>query len=169
MKLRCATQDDIDELTSIINRAYVAAIGALAPAAYVREFSERGGHCKYVFNTWQDFITAEDMGTIKGFVHRNGNEIVALFVDPNDQNQGYGTALMKEALAKMRGDGHKNAILRTTQGNIQALRFYQKLGWKAADRELRSLGTQARWTATLIVMTNSLEESERPVEQSSRS
>lgn len=81
-----------------------------------------------------------------GFVHLRREpgavEVVALAATP--RRAGAGTALLEAAEAWARGDGAERVWLVTTNDNVDALRFYQRRGYRlvalrpgAVDRERR--------------------------------
>jgi GNAT superfamily N-acetyltransferase len=57
-------------------------------------------------------------------------EIPALYVDPRHQREGIGSRLLGAALAEMRAQGFREAILWMLAGNEGAARFYARTGWR---------------------------------------
>ena len=68
-------------------------------------------------------------------------ELGTIYVDPQFQGQGIGTALMNTGLDVLRKKGFKNAILWVLPTNTNTIAFYEKHGWRAdgATREEVSL------------------------------
>ncbi len=64
--------------------------------------------------------------------HRQGGEIVALYVLKKFQRQGIGKALLNEALSRI---GQAGATLFVLKGNENAVGFYEKQGFKATGKE----------------------------------
>lgn len=64
-------------------------------------------------------------------------QLYAIHLDPAEQGQGYGRALMRDALAAMRAAGWREAVLWVLAGNGHARRFYERGGWApdGAERE----------------------------------
>jgi len=56
-------------------------------------------------------------------------ELMALYVLPEAWGRGLGTALLRQALDRLRGDGFAEVVLCVLEGNKQALRFYEKFGF----------------------------------------
>ncbi len=70
----------------------------------------------------------EESGKIKGFFCLYGNTLAALFVDPRYQGRGIGGKLVEKAM-ELRGD----LGLTVYRENRQAVRFYEKHGFKAVS------------------------------------
>ncbi|WP_225420686.1 GNAT family N-acetyltransferase [Lacticaseibacillus porcinae] len=74
--------------------------------------------------------TNEVVGLITYTVHGNAMEIVSLnSVQPN---QGIGTKLMAAAEARAQATGLTKMVATTTNDNLEAMRFYQKHGYRFA-------------------------------------
>jgi GNAT superfamily N-acetyltransferase len=56
-------------------------------------------------------------------------QLYAIHLDPTAQGRGFGRALMVDALATMRGNGWRRAVLWVLEGNAHARRFYERGGW----------------------------------------
>jgi len=105
----------------------------------------------------QGFFVAEEDGEVLGFVASDARwedfwghkvlEIHEIFVVPSSQGKGIGTKLMEKALAYGRSKKRKLAELWVGEKNLQAQRFYEKLGF---TRD----GKWGKW----IRYTKSLEE-----------
>src|SRR5688572_5728020 len=86
-------------------------------------------------------LVAEADGEIVAFAtgHRNGS-VWALFVHPDHEGRGYGTALLGTMVEWVWDLGHTQLPL-TTQPGTRAERFYAARGWKSlglvATGELR--------------------------------
>ncbi len=83
------------------------------------------------------FLVAESAGGIVGFTCANHltGLIWALFVDPAQEGQGHGRALLDAALARLKAAGHAQAWLETGAGT-RAERFYVRHGWRDMGRGL---------------------------------
>lgn len=65
-----------------------------------------------------------------------GHEAVpelAVFVRPEFQNRGVGTALCRALVDLCRENGHEGITLRVTETNERAARVYEKLGFEVVD------------------------------------
>lgn len=74
-----------------------------------------------------DTTVMTDNGQIIGFVSTIEHQIAALFVDPDHQGQGVGSALLAHALA-----GQDIATLDVYAANASAQRFYERHGFRVA-------------------------------------
>ena len=94
--------------------------GRVTPAHYVPAITELG--CGWV---------AEGSGTVVGFAvgYRSG-EVWALFVDPDHEGRGYGTALHSAMLSWLWAQGLQRLWLTTSPGT-RAEAFYRSLGWRS--------------------------------------
>lgn len=70
-----------------------------------------------------------DEQAVRGFVHFGDSEVVGLFVDPDDQQKGYGAELFSFAAAKMQA---RPILFKAT---LNAVRFYAKLGCRKVRME----------------------------------
>jgi ribosomal protein S18 acetylase RimI-like enzyme len=57
-------------------------------------------------------------------------EVMAVYVRPDAWGRGIGLALMREALAGLRGGGFAEVVLWVIERNRQAIGFYQRLGFQ---------------------------------------
>ena len=83
---------------------------------------------------------AEDDGTVLGEVAAGQTrdedappgtaEVLALYVEPDRQGEGVGTALLAHAVDELRAAGFVRVILWTLAASPQSTRFYAKCGWR---------------------------------------
>ena len=78
----------------------------------------------------QEVRVAEVGGRVVGYVTRDGTELNDLYVQPEAQGRGAGTALLREAMARSPGE----LLLWTFQRNAGARRFYERHGFVAIER-----------------------------------
>jgi GNAT superfamily N-acetyltransferase len=83
------------------------------------------------------FLVSEEAGTIEGFICANhlSGYVWALFVIDGAQGRGHGTALLDEAMARLRQSGHRQAFLSTGRGT-RAEAFYAARGWQPTGLNL---------------------------------
>lgn len=95
-----------------------------------------------------DTVTlAEIDGAIRGWAAReNRDEIISdLWVDPDWQGRGIGSALLSALAADIRAAGYARARLVAHARNAKALRFYEGRGFEIVSRRLEfstSLGRE---------------------------
>ena len=83
-------------------------------------------------------LIAEKGGRAAGFIGLVLNEIVALFVLPEEWGQGIGTMLHDAALSPLAESGRGSAQLWVLEENRVARRFYERLGWRTDGRRRTS-------------------------------
>ena len=111
------------------------------------EQNDRGHIDAFIISQWftmRMVVHGEsfDLGSADGFYACDGGDIIGLItyritgsemeilsLDSLRENQGVGTALLGEAVAKAKDTGCARISLITTNDNLNALRFYQKRGF----------------------------------------
>jgi GNAT superfamily N-acetyltransferase len=90
----------------------------------------------------EDVFVAEQDGTVVAFASAGPagdepgeGELYAIYALPEAWGSGAGPALMREALAALRGRGFLEAILWVLEDNPRARRFYEREGWRLDDDE----------------------------------
>ncbi len=125
MEIRPYRDDDRDAVLDVWYRASLVAHAFLPEeffAAERREISER----------WLPMsvtTVCEIDGKVVGFLSLIGHEVGALFVDPDHQRRGVGTALMDEARARF-----PVLELGVFEANSTGRRFYDAYGFEVIDR-----------------------------------
>jgi GNAT superfamily N-acetyltransferase len=92
------------------------------------------------------FLVSEDEAGIQGFTcanHQTGY-VWALFVIDEAQGRGHGTALLDEAIARLRKAGHRQAFL-TTGKDTKAATFYRSKGWMQTGVDRRGQAVFRLW------------------------
>ncbi|MEA2427300.1 MAG: [ribosomal protein S18]-alanine N-acetyltransferase [Thermoleophilaceae bacterium] len=138
MTFRRATLDDLEAVLSVIARAdeeggdWAPEDGSDADRRRVTELLAAPGH----YNE----VAEAAGGRVVGYVNINDRQGAAhlsyLFVDPDHQGRGIGTALMQRALDDARRRGHVRATLATAIQN-PARAFYEHAGWQDTGVRLR--------------------------------
>ena len=80
-----------------------------------------------VFATQQVLVAEDEAGEILGYLAREGDWLMHLYVSPGSQGQGIGTALLEAAKARSPG----GLRLWVFQPNAGAIRFYERHGFRA--------------------------------------
>ena len=80
-----------------------------------------------VFATQQVLVAEDEAGAILGYLAREGDWLMHLYVSPGSQGQGIGTALLEAAKARSPG----GLRLWVFQPNAGAIRFYERHGFRA--------------------------------------
>lgn len=98
-------------------------------------FAERvGGPDRRMFLAWAD-------GRVVGFsstrtASDDSVELSGIIVLDSHSGLGIGTALVEEAMAAARVDGHRLVIVKTETTNTRATRFYESRGFTAVGTEI---------------------------------
>ncbi len=92
------------------------------------------------------FLVSEDEAGVQGFAcanHQTGY-VWALFVIDEAQGRGHGTALLDEAIRKLRQAEHRQAFL-TTGRETKAAAFYPSKGWRQTGVDMRGEAVFRLW------------------------
>ena len=76
-------------------------------------------------------------------------ELYAIYVDPQAQGAGVGSALLAAAEQSLRDAGHREAILWTFEANGLARAFYERHGWELVDGQQDGLAPEVRYRRSL--------------------
>jgi GNAT superfamily N-acetyltransferase len=139
--IREAAGEDLDALFAIQKAASTAAYAHVYPPdeypypddavrAYIEERFERSD---------ATYLVAEQNGRAVGLVAASPGWIEQLYVLPEAQGRGIGSALLEEAVARRRRAGDAELRLWTLQANEAGRRFYEARGWRLAS-ETRVVG-----------------------------
>ncbi len=92
------------------------------------------------------FLVSEDEAGVQGFVCANPQTgyVWALFVIDGAQGRGHGTALLDEAITRLRQAGHRQAFL-TTGKDTGAAEFYRSKGWRQTGIDMRGEAVFRLW------------------------
>ncbi len=86
----------------------------------------RAWNREIVFATQQVLVAEEESGDIAGYLARDGDWLMHLYVRPDRQGQGIGAALLDAAKAQSPG----GLSLWVFQPNTGAIRFYERHGFR---------------------------------------
>lgn len=120
LQLRLFSEDDRASCQRIAALAALSSYGPRMP-----EFRDRFVETQPLEPTDERIVAVCD-GTVVGFLDLIGSHISNLFVDPQHQGQGIGTALMAEAERRAVGD----LTLSVFTSNPDARRLYERLGFE---------------------------------------
>ncbi|MGZ4152919.1 MAG: N-acetyltransferase family protein [Actinomycetota bacterium] len=121
VRLRQATPEDAGEIAEV----FIASFGSLTFVPRLHTDDEHRAFIANVVLRQQDVMVAEDEAGIAGFVAMaHGDLVEHLYVRPERQRRGVGTALLDEAKARMPA-GFRLWVF---QRNEPARRFYEANG-----------------------------------------
>lgn len=126
MRYRPLIEADIPAISRVHRRACLIAYRFINWS-----YSERAVQDWYAgkFREWDWGLIAEDEGVV-GFIASSGTHIDQLFVDPDRQATGIGTALLRMALVRM----PPSVTLHVFEANTPARRFYERHGFRRIGR-----------------------------------
>ena len=129
IKLRKFKNSDLDEVMSVWENAQ-----SLAHPFLTTEFIEKTRfEIPNVYIPFALTFVAENNSHVIGFISMIENEIGGLFVDPNSQGFGIGTALVD----KGRGN-YSSLIVEVFENNVIGRGFYKKYGFKFIEMKFHS-------------------------------
>jgi GNAT superfamily N-acetyltransferase len=123
--IRRATADDVDAIADVL--ASARAEQAWMPPIYTAESDRR--FVAAVLLPEHEVWVAEDDEAVVGFAALKGDLLGHLFVRPDAQGRGLGTALLDKAKERLPG----GFTLWTHQPNEQARTFYERRGLLAIE------------------------------------
>jgi ribosomal protein S18 acetylase RimI-like enzyme len=153
--VRPATVDDVENVVRINVRAWQQAYAGIVPdevlAALDGRVPERVRRVRERWSSpeptrWRTVLAQDADGGAVGFAtygpyRVNGHddseldptagEVLAIYVDPDQQGRGAGRALMDEAVAELRRDGVTEVRLWVLTENAPARAFYERYGFVA--------------------------------------
>lgn len=127
MEIRSIADGDLEELLDVWHRSSVIAHSFLPPEFFETERRQIAERWIPIAET----TVAEVDGRVVGFLSLIGNEVGAVFVDPELQGQGVGRALMDAARAT-----RPFLELNVLEANELGRRFYDAYGFEFVDRHV---------------------------------
>jgi L-amino acid N-acyltransferase YncA len=150
LEIRPSRAGDGEPLARVHERCWTISYAGIADPSWVvdRPFGERAAEWeRYANGDGAPMWVADDGGEVVGEVAAGASrdaeaaewtgEVLAIYVDPDRQNAGVGSALLDRAIAELRIAGYERATLWTFGNSAQATGFYEHRGWRA-DGTVRS-------------------------------
>jgi [ribosomal protein S18]-alanine N-acetyltransferase len=148
VRLRPATQADVAAIGEVFFNSFWSNYEELEPGSrdhpgYIKYVSEKS---RRIFSsTYQTITIAEHDRSVVGFCLHviEPAEIYDLWVAPDHQGKGIGTALIENAFTILTKAGASSVEIDTHQRNAKAIRLYQRMGFAIDHYEPRfSVGLQ---------------------------
>jgi GNAT superfamily N-acetyltransferase len=135
VRIREASPADLDELLLVQKAASTAAFAHVYPPdrypypdeAIRKEIARR------LADEATTYLVAEGKGRIVGFAGVSPGWLDQLYVLPDLQGSGVGSALLEAAVARRRQAGDTELRLWTLESNEAGRRFYEARGWRPAE------------------------------------
>jgi len=126
-RIRTYREIDLDEMVEIWYEASVIA-HSFIPASFWAS-QKNAMKERYLLST-ENFVF-EESGQVSGFISLAGDRVCALFVDPEMQGKGIGSALMEHA-KNLKG----RLSLMVYRENEKGIHFYKKCGFAEVNEEV---------------------------------
>jgi GNAT superfamily N-acetyltransferase len=150
VEIRPSRAGDGEPLARLHERCWRISYAGIADASWIveRPFEERVAEWeRYATGGGAPMWVADHDGLVIGEVAAGASrdaeapewtgEVLAIYVDPDRQGAGVGSALLERAVAELRHAGHERATLWTFGDNVRATAFYERHGWRP-DGTVRS-------------------------------
>ncbi len=126
-----ATRDQAERLFEIMVKATEIGCAPSYPAEIIQIWHKgRSAEGMAGMIAEGNLYSLGDDGVVRGFVHFSDSEILGLFVHPDDHGKGYGSALFRFAVERIKT---RPVVLKAT---LNAVPFYEKLGCRSVAYEL---------------------------------
>jgi ribosomal protein S18 acetylase RimI-like enzyme len=145
MSIRKAETSDARGIAEVHVAAWKSAYRGLLPNHVLDNLSVEDVEKRWqtrLTEAWGQFLVLEQGNRIAGFAScgssrdedddpRQVGEVYVIYVAPAEWRKGYGTALLREAIKLLRGQGFSQVILWVLHNNQQAKKFYEAAGFVA--------------------------------------
>ncbi len=152
LRLREARLSDAAEIARVMR----ASIRRLARGAYTSRQIAAWSSLPALYHAWamtaggEEYIVAEEDGTIVGYAARRRGELTAVFVAPSQARSGIGTRLLRRVEDEARRKGVRSLVVRAALG---AVPFYETMGYRGSRRTRVPLPGRAFLTAVTMRKT----------------
>jgi GNAT superfamily N-acetyltransferase len=142
------TQDDVDAISALARIVWQATYPALISQAQIDAMlADRYAPQRirtHLDDPRQAWRGAKRGHALAGFAHalldEAGCKLDKLYVHPDHQRQGIGGALMRTIEDWARGQQARRLLLQVNRGNSQAIRAYEKYGYKIVESRVFDIG-----------------------------
>lgn len=142
-RIRRAEPSDAREIAEVHIAAWRWAYRGLLPEATLAQLSVEDIEARWqkrLLGSRREVLVRTQDEKVVGFVgygptHDEGadpeavGEIYVLYVVPQAWRRGHGSALLREAMGRLRGKGHTEVVLWVLHNNEQAIAFYEAAGF----------------------------------------
>jgi len=126
-------------LIHVARLSWLSAFEGSAPPAFVARWRMKDSEPAWYSRYWPIMTVADLDGTPSGLVQPAEDEVNGLWVLPEAQGKGVGSALLLEAERQIAHAGHTRAWLTCSGFNPRALAFYLRRGYRETRRQTEEL------------------------------
>ncbi len=143
--VRTFQPDDLAEVSALIHRTIDASYAGVYPPLAIAHFHEH--HADYTIVAEAEsghIVVVERDGRMVATGTLVGDEVSRVYVEPERQGQGIGTAIMEALEARAREEGLTDVVL---YASVVAKPFYDRLGYVVSEEGERDCGQgqMLRW------------------------
>ena len=144
MKIRRATQSDLQEITAIHIESWQDSYSDALPSEFLAKRIHRDfeRHWRQIEIQNKDIVLVAGENSLVGFVAvwcRPTPFIDNLHVRPSQRSRKIGSALMKAVAKELINEGHKTAYLWVFESNQKAINFYERLGGVQKEQSMKDV------------------------------
>ena len=165
MKIRRATQSDLQEIAAIHIESWKDSYSDALPSEFFAEHINREfeRHWSKIEIQNKDIVLVAGENSLVGFVAvwcRPVPFIDNLHVRPSQRSKKIGSALMKAVAKELINEGHKTAYLWVFESNEKAIHFYERLGGVQKEQSMKTvfgydvLSRKIEWNDLSIICGN---------------
>ena len=136
MIIRKAKEDDVRQISEIVVEDWKTAYKGIIDSNYLDSMSTENQY-QIEINRFPEYVVAAKGEEILGYVWKrmiddeaSDCEIIALYVRLSKRNCGIGRALLLDSIDSFRKAGRKQMIIWCLKENLEARKFYEKMGGK---------------------------------------
>ncbi|MDR1423001.1 MAG: GNAT family N-acetyltransferase [Azoarcus sp.] len=146
--IRPITPDDIGAIASLARAAWFSAYSDILPPGQIDYMlAQRYGHGRFDADLadpqkWLHQALIDDVraGFATCDIHEGEFRLHELYIHPDMQHRGLGAALVAHAAGLAREHGYPALILAVNKNNAQAIRAYDKYGFRVRDEIVADIG-----------------------------
>lgn len=145
MKILELTKDLASIASNIYANSWKVAYTGIVPQKYLNELSperwtpilENTKHKCFMLQDNGIFVATSSIVTARDKNYSDYGEIASIYVLPEYFRKGYGKKLFEFMTEKLRSEGYKKIYLWVLEENLNARRFYEKMGFRPnGDKKL---------------------------------
>lgn len=133
--IRAAHADDSGSIARVVKESWLATNQRYLPEDSAKALAHGDRLAEVTAMHWQSIWVAEVSGQVVGAVAANDQgHLWMLYVLPDFQGLGIGSALYGAAIDNLRKNGARKAVLEVLAANESAVSFYRTRGWVPEGR-----------------------------------